>query len=103
MRRAQIEDEQDRKADHLRDGGRKPRAVHTHAELMNEKPVAENVEQSPRGQTDHRVKRLALIAQIVVQHQRADHKRTGDQHPHAVVAGVGKDGFGASEKSHERF
>ena len=98
---SQIHNKQNQKADHLRDGGGKSRTEHAHIKNADQEPVAKNVQDAARGKTHHGVKCLSLVAQVVIQNQRGNHKGAGDQHPHTVVAGVGKDRLGTAEKAHE--
>ena len=59
------------------------------------------VEYCAHAQTYHGVKGFALVTQVVVKHQRTNHKGAGDKHPQSVITGVGQDSFGRAQQTHE--
>ena len=101
LRHAQIQKEQNAKADQLRNCRCHSRAKNAEIAYTNQKKVAKNVQNTARGQADHCIKRLALIAQIVVEHQGADHNGAGGQDPKAVVTRIRQNGLGAAQKAEQ--
>ena len=71
-------------------------------EYSDEQKVAEYVQHAARCDTNHSVKSLTLVAQIVIKNKGADNYGSGDKHPHTVVSGEGQDGFGATEEQEKR-
>ena len=101
LRHTEIQKQQDEKADRLRDSGRHSRTENAHVKDVDEEPIAEDVENSTRGKTDHRVKCLSLVAQVIVEDQRAYHKGASKQYPESVVLGVGENGIGTAERKQQ--
>ncbi len=102
LRHSFIKEKKNEKADDLRDRRCHTRAKDAHFKDTNEKIISENIEHSTCGQSDHGIECLALVTKIIIEDHRADQKGAGDEHPHSVVARVGKDRFGTSQKSHQR-
>lgn len=68
----------------------------------NKQRVKRDIEQAARNQPDHRIGRVALQPQLVVEHQRGGHPRRADQDQAHVVERIGKDGVGCAEQVAQR-
>ena len=102
LRHTQVEEQKNREADGLRNCGCHSRSKYAKIANANEQEVTKNIQNAARSQPDHCIKGFALVAQIVVEYQGADHNGAGGQHPKAVVARIGKNGLGAAQKAEQR-
>ena len=71
-------------------------------EHINEKSIAEDIENPAARQPDHRVEGLALIAEDIVHDTARGKCGAGDENIECIVSGIRKNGIRAAEKPHGR-
>ena len=93
--------QKDREGDVLRQCGRESRACDLHIKSKDKQRVKQNVQNAARRESDHRKKRLALVAKDVIQYTARRHRRSREEDVKRVIHRVRQDGLCAAEQSHQ--
>ena len=94
--------QQDAEADALADEGGKRRPADAKPKPKDKQRVERDVEHPAGSDAAHGKQRLSLRTQQVVEHKGRTHNRRAVQDVLSIASGVGEDGFGSAQDTHER-